>query len=226
MNIQEELKCFKDSKLWTGGYCEGDPLDPNALSSYPAYLNKVDNVSTLHATYLKCIKPYINQNTIALEIGVGRGAWTKCMLDAKEIIALDIYSAEHNKFYEHVGINQKIKYFEVNDFTCSMVPEDYVTYMFSYGCLCHVSFDGCKEYAKNLYSKLKVGAQCFWMVAGYDKYNSTSAHKLPREEDSISPGRWFDNWQKLCEILPNIGYKILETDTKTNIRDPIIHFTK
>jgi hypothetical protein len=44
--------------------------------------------------------------------------------------------------------------------------------MFSYGCLCHVSLEGIREYAVNIYPKLKRGSNCFWMVADHDKYNS------------------------------------------------------
>jgi hypothetical protein len=58
------------SKIWPGGYFEGDPLDPLSKSSYKS----LGWMSVLHATYLRCIKPYINEDTVALEIGAGRGA--------------------------------------------------------------------------------------------------------------------------------------------------------
>jgi len=44
--------------------------------------------------------------------------------------------------------------------------------MFSFGCLCHVSFDGITAYAQNLLPKLKSGAHCFWMVGDYKKFNA------------------------------------------------------
>jgi len=56
--------------IWSGGYLEGDPLDPVAKSGYGA----LGYVSVLHATYLACIKPCITSETVALEIGPGRGA--------------------------------------------------------------------------------------------------------------------------------------------------------
>lgn len=69
-----------------------------------------------------------------------------------------------------------MKYFQVKDFKCEMLPDSYFDYMFSYGCLCHVSFEGIREYAKNLYTKLKGNSNCFWMVADYDKYNRAISH--------------------------------------------------
>jgi hypothetical protein len=51
--------------------------------------------------------------------------------------------------------------------------------MFSFGCLCHISFDGITEYATNLFPKLKSGCNCFWMIADYDKLNTVP----DRQED-------------------------------------------
>jgi hypothetical protein len=164
--LRDELESFKN--LWEGGYFEGDPLHPMAKSGY----RQLGFISTLHATYLRCIKPYVNSTTVSLEIGPGRGAWTRALLPSKEVYALDALPEEHNRFFEYLGYPKHVKYFQAKDFKCDMLPEEYFDYMFSYGCLCHVSFEGIREYAVNIYPKLKRGSNCFWMVADYDKYNS------------------------------------------------------
>jgi len=162
--IETNVEVFK---AWKDGYYEGDPLKPLSHSTYGQF----GFMSVLHATYLRCIKPYIREDTRALEIGPGRGAWTRCMLDAKEIWVMDAMSAEFNKFFEYVGNKDKVSYLHVEDFSCSDLPELHFDYMFSFGCLCHVSFDGISEYARNLFGKLRSGAECFWMIADFDKYN-------------------------------------------------------
>lgn len=164
-DFSDELASFEG--LWEGGYYEGDPLNPLAKSSYASY----GYVSILYATYLQCIKPYINPETIALEIGPGRGAWTKAMLPAKEIWTLDALSAEYNRFFEYLNHPKNVKYFQVKDFSCRELPENYFNYMFSFGCLCHVSFEGITEYAVNIFDKLQKNANCFWMIADKQKYD-------------------------------------------------------
>lgn len=163
--LMEELESFQ--QLWQGGYFEGDPLHPISRSSY----GDLGYISTLHATYLRCIKPYVRKDTVAVEIGPGRGAWTRAMLSAKEVYALDALPEEHNGFYEYLGYPSHVKYFQVADFRCHMLPENHFDFMFSFGCLCHVSFEGIQEYAVHLFPKLKSGSNCFWMVADYEKYN-------------------------------------------------------
>ncbi len=163
--LSQELRSFQN--IWQSGYFEGDPLNPIARSSY----GDLGFMSTLHATYLCCIKPYVNQDTVALEIGPGRGAWTKTLLPAREVYALDALSAEHNDFHDYVGRHEHVKYFQVSDFKCEMLPENHFTYMFSFGCLCHVSFEGIEAYATHVFPKLRSGSHCFWLVSDYEKYN-------------------------------------------------------
>lgn len=166
--LTAEIQSFQD--LWQGGYYEGDPLDPRSGSNYPL---EFSFMSVLHVTYLACIKPYVNSNTRALEIGPGRGAWTKAMLKsgASEIYCLDALSAEHNGFWEYLQNPKNVKYFQVSDFECRDVPDDTFDYLFSFGCLCHVSPEGVEAYFRNLYPKLRKGAQGFVMIADYEKYN-------------------------------------------------------
>jgi hypothetical protein len=174
--LQLQLKSFQ--QIWKGGYFEGSVLSELSFSTYGVS----GYMSVLYATYLKCIKPYIKDDTVVLEIGPGRGAWTKAMLPAKKIVALDALSAEHNGFWNFIGKESHVEYIQVSDFSCSQLPENFFNYMFSFGCLCHISFDGITEYAKNIFPKLKSGCNCFWMIADYDKVNSS---RLREEELDI-----------------------------------------
>src|SRR5437879_5681296 len=101
---ETEIEGFQN--LWHRGYLEGDPLDPMAPSGYGPF----GYLSSLHATYLCCIKPYVTSDTRVLEIGPGRGGWTKCFVErrAKEVWALDALSAEKNGFWEYVGHHQSV----------------------------------------------------------------------------------------------------------------------
>lgn len=193
--LAKELESFQGA--WEGGYYEGDPLEPLSRSTY----RQIGFMSVLHATYLRCIKPYITHDTVALEIGPGRGAWTKAMLQAQEVWAIDACSAQDNGFFEYIGDAPNVKYFQVRDFKCEMLPDNRFTYMFSFGCLCHVSFEGITEYAVNLYPKMTLGSNCFWMIADYDKYNMAISNianysiwnaLLPRYGRFI-PLRWLFN---------------------------------
>lgn len=157
--------------IWPGGYLEGDPLAPLSRSTY----GQLGYMSVLHATYLHCIRPHVEPETNALEIGPGRGAWTRALLDAREVWALDALSATETGFWEHLGCQPHVTYVQVRDFSCAGLPNDHFDYMFSFGCLCHTPFEGIEAYASNLFPKLRRGAECFWLVADYEKFNRVVA---------------------------------------------------
>jgi len=168
--IKKELNSF--THMWEGGYFEGDPLDPMAGSTYGI----IGYMSVLHVVYLTCIKPFISDKSVVLE-GPGRGAWTRTFLPAKEIWCLDALSAEHNRFWEYMGNQSHVKYFQVNDFNCQELPDNHFDYFFSFGTFCHISFEGMRIYMKSLYPKLKADARCFVMIADYKKFNSVLDNK-------------------------------------------------
>jgi hypothetical protein len=160
-----ELKTF--DKVWQGGYFEGNPLEPLASSGYAEF----GYISVLYAVYICCIKPYISGSMVALEIGPGRGAWTKTMLEAKEVWCLDAKSREDNDIDRYLGYPKNLVYHQVSDFSCRELPDDRFDYLFSFGALCHVSWDGIVQYMHNLYPKFRHGANAFIMIADYDKAN-------------------------------------------------------
>ena len=166
-DLRDELKAFES--IWSGGYFEGNPLDPMGRSSY----RRLGYMSVLHATYLACIRPYVDANSVVLEIGSGRGAWTRAILSRgpREVWCLEAAPAETTRFWEYVGRHDNVHYHHVSDFSCSVLPDDHFTYFFSFGCFCHVSNDGVDSYMRNLRAKLKPGAHGFMMVGDFDKYN-------------------------------------------------------
>jgi hypothetical protein len=168
--LRAELRSFKD--LWHGGFFGCDPADPaGALWGITSFLG------VSHAIYLACIIPHVKPSTTVLEIGCGRGAWTKLMLAAREIYCVDALPPQHNGFYEYVGRHDHVHYATAEDFSLKEVPLDAIDFTFSYDALCHVSFDGISEYAKNLFPRMRSGALGIWMVADYRKFNDFIAHQ-------------------------------------------------
>ena len=229
----KQIQEFKSQNPWPHGYFEGDPLDPNFLprsirnqqEMHLAY-SKNGN-SWLHETYIKCIKPYINKKTKALEIGPGRGGWTKCMLNSESIHVLDI--APPDKFWGYIGDHKHIKYIQVKDFLLNELETDYFNYVFSMGTLCHIPFEGVKAYAKNMFDKLQSKAECFWMIADEKKYSLSINKdvKLPRSYKENSIGCFYHSGiEETCKMLENIGYEIISEDLDLIPRDPVIHFRK
>jgi hypothetical protein len=119
MTTQEFLATF--TTVWKGGYYEGNPLDAMSPSSYGV----VGYNSILYTTYLACIRPYVTESSTVLEIGPGRGAWTKAILarQPRKIYAVDAAPPDHTGFWEYVGEDTRLTYITAKDFSLDGVPE-------------------------------------------------------------------------------------------------------
>ena len=162
--LTEELRSFQ--QLWPKGFYAGDPQNPAfglwGITSF---------IGVSHAIYLGCIKPYVSASTDVLEIGCGRGAWSRLMKQCHQLNCVDALDADHNGFWEYVGRQPNIAYTKVSDFSLSNIAPDSIDFCFSYDALCHVSFEGISSYAQSLYPRLRRGGHAVWMVADYEKFN-------------------------------------------------------
>lgn len=247
---KQELASFQG--LWNGGYFEGDPLDPHGKSSFsdfdrqngfvdqsqvsrPGHEDAVELgfLSCLYAAYLLCIKYNVTPDTTVLEIGPGRGAWSKAILkhNPKQYYALDALSAEHNGFWEYVGQRSNASYYQVDDFSCSAIADNSIDFFFSFGVFCHISREGTAEYFRNIYNKMKSGSQGFVLISDYEKLYAALGKPIPdgldNEPKEPLPGRWYHlgtRWFR--QTLEDIGFTVIDQDIGVNLRDPIVKFAK
>jgi cyclopropane fatty-acyl-phospholipid synthase-like methyltransferase len=189
----------KFSLAWEGGYFEGNPLDPMASSTYGVYGYN----SILYTVYLTCIRNYITPETTVLEIGPGRGAWTKTFLErgCKTVYAVDAAPAEHTGFWDYVGPTSRAKYIVSTDLMLSDVPDDSIDHFFSFGVFCHLKPEMCERYVASLAKKMRVGSHGFLMIADYDKYNYCLDHA-----DQLSIKRFFTS--RKVWIPAKLGYLV------------------
>jgi hypothetical protein len=157
------------TRIWSGGYFEGNPLDPMTPSTYGIYGYN----SILYTTFCSCIRPYLAQGATVLEIGPGRGAWTKTFLGrgCERIYAVDVAPPEHTGFWEYVGYHSEIQYIVDQDLSLSEIPENSIDFFFSFGVFCHLLPEMCETYIDSLSRKMRSGGRGFLMIADFDKYN-------------------------------------------------------
>lgn len=221
--LSEELHSFADS--WRGGYC--NDIDH-------------DQERNLSEVVKKCIHGNLGQQTV-LEIGPGRGAWTKKIIAEKprHIYCLDALSADHNGFWRRAGEEFKplVDYYQVSDFECAQLPNESIDFLFSFDAFCHISLTGVRQYLKNLFQKLKPGAEAYVMFADALKYVRHSGWNgwvqpgdgidVESYDGAARAERWY--WigiDRFCQLLKCVGYEVLARDIDVTPRDPICHFRR
>jgi phospholipid N-methyltransferase len=169
--IPRFLDSFKT--IWAGGYFEGDPLDPMAPSGYGIF----GYHSSLYVAFLTCIKPYVRPGVTVLEIGPGRGAWTRAILSQNPaaIYAVDVVDPDYAGFWSYVGRDSRIRHIITQDQSLADIPDGSIDHFFSFGCFCHIKPEMCVDYINSLARKMRPGANGFLMIADYDKFNACMA---------------------------------------------------
>lgn len=174
--VREEVRYFGRSGLWEGGFVEGDPLDPMAISTY-VYQNDMGYMSVIHAVYRVLIKGHVRPGSTVLEIGPGRGAWTRAILscDPADVHVADVLTPEHNRFWDYVGRRPNVHYHTVEDCALTPVADASIDFVFSFGCFCHLSEHVAREYFRTFARVMRPGTTGFVMFADYDKWNRAMA---------------------------------------------------
>jgi SAM-dependent methyltransferase len=185
LKLLKEIQSFDG--LWKGGFKTG--------------YSKKRNQRMLE-NYLKAS---VRIDDRLLEIGCGGGQWTKFLYPYVDtIICIDVLSAKHNNFWSYVGSlkSDKIRYWQVSDFSLSQIPDNSLDYVFSYDTFCHISYSGQREYLKNLQRKCKDNALLLIMYADPVKYLGSEPENLEHIQADI-PGPWIDNNVALIEAALN-----------------------
>lgn len=215
-----------DKILWRGGYnYTGDVTDPNSGGTAG------DGV-TFYEIYQACIEPFVKEDTLALEIGAGRGNWTKALLPAKEVWILEALSLRRNKIFDYLNYPKNLNYTQVHDFECNELPDDYFDFLFSYGCFCHLPYEGIVSYMTNCFPKMKEGGVGIVMISDWTKHPDFAGGidritGLNEENYKWYPGCWTpNNSKKMSALLSKIGWTVIDADYLKCKRDTLVYFKK
>lgn len=195
-----EMELFRAAELWDGGYLDSDPLEPVGWSSY----STTGFVSVYHATYLACIKPYVSAKTVAMEIGPGRGAWTKAILSrgAERVYALDVQARETNVIDSVLGdLVSKLDYIVVTDFSGQGVPDDAIDFFWSFGTFVHLSRGQQKAYYETIARKMKSGGIGFVQYADIPTWNRVVTNPAYHVHNVLAARLTPNNAEQMRDLL-------------------------
>ena len=94
------------------------------------------------------LRPYIQPKTTVLEIGPGGGRWTRYMLGAKRIYAVDY----HKDLLEELAVNidtSTLIHIKNDGDNFPNVPEGSIDFLFSFGVFVHLDIDIIDRYLEN-----------------------------------------------------------------------------
>ncbi|MBF0233896.1 MAG: class I SAM-dependent methyltransferase [Desulfamplus sp.] len=206
------------------GYSSGDIIAKDVVDKLRN--NEESKIGGSYHQVASYLSSFINANSKVLELGPGRGSWSKVILNKLSVkgVLHTIDFQDVSQWLDPKRKDNRIVCHKVDSFNYSFLPDDYFDLFWSFGVLCHNNIDNIYTIFNQAYSKLKKQAVLIHQYSdwnklenyGWDKGSIPIKFKHMRDIDI-----WWTRNNSICmqTILEACGYEIKEIDTGLLQRD-------
>lgn len=174
------------------------------------------------------LKNKIKHNFNVLELGPGRGSWSKVILNilSEEGSLSTLDFQDISQWLDKKKHNNKLITYQINSNDYNFLKNNYYDFFWSFGVLCHNNIDSIYQIMHNVYPKMKKGALLIHQYSDWDKLERYGWKKgaIPKEfKNKIDDEIWWprNNQIVMKTILEANGYEVLESDCGMVDRDSI-----
>jgi SAM-dependent methyltransferase len=164
-------------------------------------------------TYMRdhYLLPYVTPHSTIVEIGVGGGRWTRYMLKAKQIYAVDY----HQEILDLLKANfpkPNIKFIKNSGDDFPGVPPHSVDLIFSFGTFVHLELNIIDGYLRNMKPLLKPTSTVVIQYSDRTKPLGNTEGFADNDPD------------RMRELVKKHGFEVVEEDLKTIWHSSVIRF--
>lgn len=156
--------------------------------------------------------PYVTEQASVLEIGPGGGRWTRYLLGARRVYAVDFHPELIAEARTHMR-SDRITFIRNNGDDFPGVPHASVDFLFSFGVFVHLDVDIIARYLENMRAVLAPAAN---VVLQY----SDKTKPMARANEGFSE----NDPDTMRRLVESTGYEIVEEDTKTLWHSAVVRF--
>jgi SAM-dependent methyltransferase len=141
---------------FTGGYDSGDILSP--VPSSTRLRQEVLIGGSYRETFLKAVLPYLRPDSRVLEIGPGRGSWTRAILRHIPEGSLDAVDlVDVSEWLDEAEFGGRLRVHRADDLALACVPDGAFDFFWSFGVLCHHTIEQIGEVLAAARPKMRPG---------------------------------------------------------------------
>lgn len=208
------------------GYSSGDVTSMEADALRRSEEEKIGG--SYQGIFDELLKKYIKHDHNALELGPGRGSWSRAILSilGKEGSLTTIDFQDVSQWINPSEFDIPVKHFQTTDINYAFLQDNFYDTFWSFGVLCHNNIDSIYQILSSVYPKLKNEALLIHQYSDWEKLEQygweNGAIPLEFKSKKDSDIWWSRNNQKTMQtILESIGYEVLSIDVGLVKRDSI-----
>jgi Methyltransferase domain len=208
------------------GYNSGDILSP--LPSFQRLAEEKRSGGSYRTVFLKAAFPHIKPDSVVLEIGSGRGSWTRAFikhLKSGQIQVVDFQDVK--QWLKPEKYQGRLVCHQVEDNSFSCIEDRSIDFFWSFGVLCHNNLEQVKSILNNSLPKMKEGAFAVHEYADWEKLDAYGWNKgsIPSSFQQL-PDReiWWprNNQETMCKTAREAGWNVVCPDLGLIKRDSMI----
>jgi SAM-dependent methyltransferase len=214
------------------GYDSGDVLSP---TPDPIRLKEERAIGgSYRQMFFEGFIKYCRPNARVLELGPGRGSWSRAILQCiplGELHTVDFHDVRPWLQPELYG--GRLHCHQVADNSLACVPDDYFDIFWSFGVLCHQNQAHIREIMTNALRKVRPGGVAVHEYGDWDKLDrlnwSAECGLAPETFRKIAEDEtWWphNNPVKMAHTCTEAGWQVVTADLGLFKRDSVIHLIK
>jgi len=208
------------------GFDSGNIL--SRLPNYRRFGQERKIGGSYNRVFQEAVKPHLRPDSCVLEIGPGRGSWSRGIL--RQIPHGKLYTADYldtRPWLNPDEFNGRLVSLRVTDNSFRGLPDDYFDFFWSFGVLCHQNPHQIVEILTNSRPKMKRGGIAIHQHADWDKLDAFGWKKgrVPEAfKDSPNEEIWWprNNRRQMAHAAKQAGWTIVSEDMGLLKRDGMI----
>lgn len=203
----------------------------NILSLFPNKQTR-DEQKRCGGSYRKVFntaaKPYLHKDTTVLELGPGKGSWSRAILKhIPDGRLLTIDYQDTAKWLNTKDYQGRLTCYQVTDNSFVPIDNGMIDFFWSFGVLCHNNIESIGEILANTLIKLKPGAYAAHQYGEWDKLEKFGWDKggVPENFKEMPDDEiWWprNSTDKMVDIARRSGWEVVNPDLHVLERDGLI----
>lgn len=182
--------------------------------------------------FFKAVLPYLGHGSKVLELGPGRGSWTRAMLECLPKVQVHTIDFQDvGKWLKPEDYGGRLVCHQVEDNSFDCLENTYFDYLWSFGVLCHCNIEHIREILSNTLPKVKPNGVAVhqygdWVKLeryGWEKGGIPLGFKDQPDDDIWWPR---NNQQTMSDVATATGWRVVTADLGLVQRDSIMVMKK
>lgn len=213
-------------KEYSYGYDSGNVL--SIIPNFRRFRDERRIGGSYRQVFLKGVLPYIKPDSVVIELGPGKGSWSRAILNyipEGKLHTLDFQDVSPWLKPENYGGRLVCHQVENSSFSC--LDDNCFDFFWSFGVLCHNNLENIREILQNSLQKMKVGGVAIHQYGDWEKLNDYGwkKGKVPERFKNLPNDEiWWprNNQQMMSSLAKEVGWQVISPDLGLVKRDSMI----